>query len=43
MSEAIYNDFAKNSQTFECFKKKQELKDALFSIFQDIIPCWFIF
>jgi hypothetical protein len=39
MSESIYNDFIKNSQSFECFNKKQELKEALYSIFKDIIPC----
>ena len=43
MSTAVYDDFTKNSQSLDCFLKKQELRDALYTIFQDIIPCKLMF
>jgi hypothetical protein len=39
MTKQIWTYFSNNTQSYECYQKKVELKDALYHIMEDIFPC----
>ena len=41
ISESIWEYFKNNAQTYECYKKKQDFRDALHAMFDGIFPCKF--